>query len=448
MPRHQVLPVNGTREALFAFVQAVVDRGRTAPLVLMPNPCYQIYEGAALLAGAEPYYLDTTAATATCRISMRCPTDVWRRCQLLFLCSPGQSRRRDHGSSPTSTRALELAERHDFVIASDECYADLFDDESAPPPSLLTAACAHAATTAFERCMVFHSLSKRSSLPGLRSGFVAGSAGAHRAVPAVPHLPRLRDAGADAARQHRRRGTTTRTSPRTARCTARSTPACCRSSPRRCRWRSPRAASTSGSHVPGDDDAFTAGLFAAAERHGGAGKLSRARRAAAAIRAPGRDPHLARSPTSRNASSPRAASATMRGCAGHERHPEAARSRARGNAARNINPGNVDASTRRAVEDAIGQLDSGAAPHRRARRRERRVDGQRLAEEGRAAVLPRERQPAHRRRPHALLRQGAAEVRRPGRGAAQGGRRARRAAGGRAPRRLRRAERRADALAT
>lgn len=170
----QVLPVNGTREALFAFVQAVVDRDRERPLVLMPNPGYQIYEGAALLAGAEPYYLDTTAATGYLPDLEAVPEDVWRRCQLLFLCSP---------ANPVGaimdlaylTRALELAERHDFVIAADECYAELFDDEAAPPPSLLTAAFRRG-DTAFERCMVFHSLSKRSSLPGLRSGFVAGHA--------------------------------------------------------------------------------------------------------------------------------------------------------------------------------------------------------------------------------------------------------------------------------
>jgi N-succinyldiaminopimelate aminotransferase len=170
-----VLPVNGTREALFAFVQVAVDRNRGAapPLVLMPNPCYQIYEGAALLAGAEPHYLDTTRATNYLPDLESVPEAVWRRCQLLFLCSP---------ANPVGavmdraylTRALELAERHDFLIAADECYSELYDLESNPPTSLLEAA--HAAgNAAFERCMVFHSLSKRSSIPGLRSGFVAGT---------------------------------------------------------------------------------------------------------------------------------------------------------------------------------------------------------------------------------------------------------------------------------
>jgi N-succinyldiaminopimelate aminotransferase len=172
----QVLPVAGTREALFAFVQAVVDSrsGGEAPLVLMPNPGYQVYEGAALLAGAEPYYLNTTADNGFLPDLDAVPDTTWQRCQLLILCSP---------ANPVGavmdqtylTRALELAERHDFTIASDECYADLFDDESAPPPSLLTAAAAMG-NTAYRRCMTFHSLSKRSSLPGLRSGIVAGDA--------------------------------------------------------------------------------------------------------------------------------------------------------------------------------------------------------------------------------------------------------------------------------
>jgi N-succinyldiaminopimelate aminotransferase len=171
----RVLPVAGTREALFAFVQAVVDaRSGTAPLVLMPNPGYQIYEGAALLAGAEPYYLNTTAASGFLPDLDAVPTAVWQRCQLLFLCSPANPVGAVMDSAYLQN-ALRLAEQYDFVIASDECYADLFDDEAAPPPSLLTAAAAMG-NTAFRRCMSFHSLSKRSSLPGLRSGFVAGDA--------------------------------------------------------------------------------------------------------------------------------------------------------------------------------------------------------------------------------------------------------------------------------
>jgi N-succinyldiaminopimelate aminotransferase len=172
-PESMVLPVNGTREALFAFVQAAVD-GVGAPLIAMPNPCYQIYEGAALLAGAAPYFLDTRAESGYLPDLDAVAPGTWARCQVLILCSPG---------NPTGAvlplqflaRALELAERHDFIVASDECYADIYLDEAAPPPGLLQAAEA-AGRRHFERCVVFHSLSKRSSLPGLRSGFVAGDA--------------------------------------------------------------------------------------------------------------------------------------------------------------------------------------------------------------------------------------------------------------------------------
>lgn len=173
-PETMVLPVTGTREALFSFVQAVVstDGAKARPAVAMPNPFYQIYEGAALLAGAEPVFLNTTAENRFQPDLDSIPADVWKRCQVLFLCSPG---------NPTGAvlsldflkAALELAEKYDFVIASDECYAELYRDESAPPPSLLQAAQA-TGRDSFQRCVVFHSLSKRSSVPGLRSGFVAG----------------------------------------------------------------------------------------------------------------------------------------------------------------------------------------------------------------------------------------------------------------------------------
>ena len=170
-PESMVLPVNGTREALFAFVQAAVDQSPAA-LVAMPNPCYQIYEGAALLSGARPYFLDTLASHGYLPDIAAVPEAVWRSCEVLFLCSPG---------NPTGAvlpldymqRALDLADRYDFVIASDECYADIYLDESRAPPGLLEAAEAMGRGS-FERCVVFHSLSKRSSLPGLRSGFVAG----------------------------------------------------------------------------------------------------------------------------------------------------------------------------------------------------------------------------------------------------------------------------------
>jgi N-succinyldiaminopimelate aminotransferase len=140
----------------------------------MPNPGYQVYEGAALLAGALPWYLNTTPANGFLPDLEAVPAHVWERCQLLFLCSPGNPCGAVMSREYLS-RALQLAEDFDFVIASDECYADLFDDENAPPPSLLAAAVSSGNDT-LRRCMSFHSLSKRSSLPGLRSGFVAGDA--------------------------------------------------------------------------------------------------------------------------------------------------------------------------------------------------------------------------------------------------------------------------------
>ncbi len=169
----QILPVNGTREALFAFAQTVVDRTRD-PLVLMPNPFYQIYEGAALLAGAEPGYLNCDAGNGFIPDFAAVSERTWQRCQLLYLCSPGNPT----GAvldQETLTRLMELAERHDFIIAADECYSEIYFDESTPPVGLLQAAAA-AGNEQFRRCVVFHSLSKRSNLPGLRSGFVAGDA--------------------------------------------------------------------------------------------------------------------------------------------------------------------------------------------------------------------------------------------------------------------------------
>jgi len=170
-PESMILPVNGTREALFAFVQAAVD-GRADARVLMPNPFYQIYEGAALLAGAQPYFLATTPANGYMPDLDAVPESIWRRCQVLFLCSPGNPAGRvlplDH-----LRRALALADRYGFIIAADECYTEIYLDEASPPPGLLEA-CLAAGHARFERCVAFHSLSKRSSVPGLRSGFVCG----------------------------------------------------------------------------------------------------------------------------------------------------------------------------------------------------------------------------------------------------------------------------------
>jgi len=170
-PATMVLPVSGTREGLFAFVQATVDSARD-PLVLMPNPFYQIYEGAALLAGASPHFLDTTAANDYTPDLDAVPESIWRRCQVLFLCSPGNPTGKV--LSPGFLRhALGLAERYGFVIAADECYAEIYPDGRSPPPGLLQV-CLAAGHDRFQRCVVFHSLSKRSSVPGLRSGFVCG----------------------------------------------------------------------------------------------------------------------------------------------------------------------------------------------------------------------------------------------------------------------------------
>jgi len=172
-PAHQILPVNGTREGLFAFTQSAIDR-RDAPLVLMPNPFYQIYEGAALLAGAEPRYLPCRAENGFLPDLGGIDSATWRRCQLLYLCSPGNP----SGAVMERDRLaelIELAHRHDFIIAADECYAEIYLDESRPPAGLLEAAAAIGLDD-FSRCIVFHSLSKRSNAPGLRSGFVAGDA--------------------------------------------------------------------------------------------------------------------------------------------------------------------------------------------------------------------------------------------------------------------------------
>ncbi len=172
-PQRQVLPVNGTREALFAFAQAVVD-GRDAPLVLCPNPFYQIYEGAALLAGAQPVFLNCTADNNYLPDFEQVDEQTWERCQLLYLCSPGNP---TGAVLPLQTLQylVEKARQYDFILASDECYSEIYGDESAPPPGLLQA-CHAMGNDDYRHCVVFHSLSKRSNLPGLRSGFAAGDA--------------------------------------------------------------------------------------------------------------------------------------------------------------------------------------------------------------------------------------------------------------------------------
>lgn len=172
-PATQILPVNGTREALFAFAQAVVEPSAEA-LVLMPNPFYQIYEGAALLAGAQAGFIPCTAASDFKPDFAAVSEADWQRCQLLYICSPGNPTGAVIEQN-TLQQLLELADRHDFIIAADECYSELYFAEQQPPVGLLQAAAALGRTD-YRRCVVFHSLSKRSNAPGLRSGFVAGDA--------------------------------------------------------------------------------------------------------------------------------------------------------------------------------------------------------------------------------------------------------------------------------
>lgn len=170
--RH-LLPVNGTREALFAVAQCVIDSSRDS-LVLMPNPFYQIYEGAAWLAGAQPRYLNCEPEHDFLPDLDAVRAQDWARCQLLYLCTPGNPCGAVM-SEPALQRVIDLAEKHNFFIACDECYAEIYTDETAPPAGLLGAA-ARMGNTDYRRCLVFHSLSKRSNAPGLRSGFVAGDA--------------------------------------------------------------------------------------------------------------------------------------------------------------------------------------------------------------------------------------------------------------------------------
>lgn len=168
-----VLPVNGTREAIFSFTQALIDRN-TRPLVLSPNPFYQIYEGAAFLSGAELKLLPTQEDQGFIPDYSQVSDEEWQRCQLLFICSPGNPTGAVH-SLNVLKELIALADQHDFVIASDECYSEIYCDENQPPAGLLQA-CAELGRDDYARCVVFHSLSKRSNLPGLRSGFVAGDA--------------------------------------------------------------------------------------------------------------------------------------------------------------------------------------------------------------------------------------------------------------------------------
>jgi N-succinyldiaminopimelate aminotransferase len=172
-PGTQVLPVAGSREALFAFAQAAIDRSRTAR-VISPNPFYQIYEGAALLAGAQPLYLPTTAGNGFRMEFERLSPLDWAGVQLVYVCTPGNPTGRVMTLDEWG-RLFELADRHGFIIASDECYSEIYFDEERPPLGALAAA-AQLGRDRFERVVMFSSLSKRSNVPGMRSGFVAGDA--------------------------------------------------------------------------------------------------------------------------------------------------------------------------------------------------------------------------------------------------------------------------------
>ena len=173
-PQTQVLPVNGSREALFSFAQAIVNPTNRDAIVVCPNPFYQIYEGAAILAGSTPHFINTLAQNNFAHDFDQLPKAVWQRIELIYVCSPG---------NPTGAvitleewkKLFALSDQHGFVIASDECYSEIFFDEQKPPIGALQAA-KLLGRDGFPRLVVFSSLSKRSNVPGMRSGFVAGNA--------------------------------------------------------------------------------------------------------------------------------------------------------------------------------------------------------------------------------------------------------------------------------
>jgi len=168
----QVLPVNGSREALFAFAQTVIDRSKTAPVVVCPNPFYQIYEGAAFLAGATPRFLNNLPEDNYALNFSQLPEEVWQRTQLIYVCSPGNPT--GHVMPLAEWKTLfEMSDRYGFVIASDECYSEIY--AGIPPLGALQAA-QQLGRGDYRNLVVFSSLSKRSNVPGMRSGFVAGDA--------------------------------------------------------------------------------------------------------------------------------------------------------------------------------------------------------------------------------------------------------------------------------
>ena len=170
----EIIPVNGSREALFAFAQAVINTQNVAkPVVICPNPFYQIYEGAAFLAGAEPHFLNTLPENQHAMDFDSVPADVLNRTQLVYVCSPGNPSGKVMRLEQWK-QIFELSDKYGFVIAADECYSEIYFDESNPPLGALQAA--RQLGRDYSRLVVFSSLSKRSNVPGMRSGFVAGNA--------------------------------------------------------------------------------------------------------------------------------------------------------------------------------------------------------------------------------------------------------------------------------
>lgn len=171
--RTQVLPVNGSREALFAFAQTIIDRSKPDPVLVCPNPFYQIYEGAALLAGATPHFLNMLPEDNYAPNFAQLPEAVWQRAQLIYVCSPGNPTGRVMPLAEWQT-LFEMSDRYGFVIASDECYSEIYFGAGQPLGALQAAQ--QLGRGDYRNLVVFSSLSKRSNVPGMRSGFVAGDA--------------------------------------------------------------------------------------------------------------------------------------------------------------------------------------------------------------------------------------------------------------------------------
>lgn len=175
-PATEVLPVLGSREAIFSVVQAIIDHKNDGncdrPIVMMPNPFYQIYEGAAILANADTYFVPCSPANQFKGDYRDVSLEVWERSQVVFVCSPNNPTGSVMGMDDWEY-LIRMSDKYNVIIASDECYSEIYLDE---PPIGLLQACATLGRNDFKNCIVFHSLSKRSNLPGLRSGFVAGDA--------------------------------------------------------------------------------------------------------------------------------------------------------------------------------------------------------------------------------------------------------------------------------